>query len=164
MKLTIVVAAALDHAIGKDNELLWKLPNDLKFLKNKTWGLPVLMGRKTWDSLKGIPLKGRPNLVLSRSAQQAEGAVFFTRFEEAMAWCGEHDYAECCLLGGAQLYQTFMPRVTTIFLTRVEAHFPEADAHFPEIDENAFYLHHSDAHPPDEKHKYAYRFEEWRRK
>lgn len=163
MKITIVVAAALDNAIGRNNDLMWKLPADLKFLKNKTWGLPVLMGRKTWDSLQGQPLKGRPNLVLSRQTLSLAGAITINNIEEADNWARVHGYQEICLLGGAQLYKQFMDRVDTIFMTRVQTTFPEADAFFPPIDETTFTLHHSDAHSPDERHAFGYHFQEWRR-
>ena len=162
--ISMVVAAAEDNAIGKNNDLLWKLPNDLKFLKNITWGMPVLMGRITYDSLKGYSMPGRKILVLSRQPNLTlPHATVFAVFNDAVAWCEQHGYKDLLVLGGGNVYETYLPLTHNIYLTRVHASFPDADAHFPPIPTNEFSLVKATKHDADAKHAYAYTFEHWQR-
>ena len=128
--ITLVAAVARDGAIGRDNQLLWHLPDDLARFKALTLGKPVVMGRKTWDSLpaKFRPLPGRRNLVISRTATVLTGAEVFASLDAALAACTE---AELCVIGGAQVYALALPRAHRLALTEVDAAFPDADCHFP---------------------------------
>ena len=132
-KLTLFVAIAKNGVIGREGGLPWRLSSDLKRFKAATMGKPVLMGRKTWDSLPRKPLPGRPNLVLSRNPDfRAEGGWSFTALDalieagRAMAEASGAD--EVCVIGGAQLYQATLPLADRIVLTEVNLE-PLGDAH-----------------------------------
>jgi dihydrofolate reductase len=129
-RITLVAAVARDGAIGRDNALLWRLPEDMARFKALTVGKPVVMGRKTWDSLpaKFRPLPGRRNLVVSRSASALPGAEVFASLDAALAACSE---PEVCVIGGADIYALALPRADQLALTEVDAAFPDADRHFP---------------------------------
>lgn len=128
--ITLVAAVARDGAIGRDNALLWHLPEDMARFKALTTGKPVVMGRKTWDSLpaKFRPLPGRRNLVVSRSASSLPGAEVFASLDAALAACSE---PEVCVIGGSEIYALALPRADKLALTEVDATFPDADRHFP---------------------------------
>ncbi|MDR7296333.1 dihydrofolate reductase [Pelomonas aquatica] len=129
-RITLVAAVAKDGAIGRDNALLWRLPEDMARFKALTLGKPVVMGRKTWDSVpaKFRPLPGRRNLVVSRSATELPGAEVFTSLDAALAACHE---PEVCVIGGGDIYALALPRADQLALTEVDAAFPDADRHFP---------------------------------
>ena len=136
-KLCAVVAMDRNRVIGRDGDLPWRLPSDLKHFKKVTLGKPCLMGRKTWESLP-FPLPGRPNLVLTRNAEYAaKGADVFTDMYEMIGrgfeLAGAADVDEVMLIGGAQLYETLLPRCGRLYVTKVDAEV-EGDAAFPEID------------------------------
>ncbi len=128
--ITLVAAVAKDGAIGRDNALLWHLPEDLARFKALTLGKPVVMGRKTWDSLpaKFRPLPGRRNLVVSRSATELPGAEVFASLDAALAACTE---PEVCVIGGGEIYALALPRAHQLALTEIALDFPDADRHFP---------------------------------
>ncbi|HVX49455.1 MAG TPA: dihydrofolate reductase [Chitinophagaceae bacterium] len=165
MILSLVVAASDNNAIGKQNKLLWHLPNDLKFLKNITWGMPVAMGRVTFESVDSKPLPGRINIIITRQKDfEADGVVVVNSIKDAIFFAGENDYNELMILGGAQVYEEAMPRADKIYLTRVHALFADADAFFPDIDGNRWKRTSQQNFPADEKHQYPYSFEVWERK
>lgn len=141
IKLAIVVAVARNGVIGRGGDLPWRIPSDLKRFKAATLGKPVVMGRKTWDSLPRKPLPGRANFVISRSVTAAAGAYVFADvdacLEEACGAAVEAGVDEVCLIGGAQLYADLLPRVDRIYLTEVDLE-PEGDAHFPTLDPEAW--------------------------
>ena len=128
--ITLVAAVAKDGAIGRDNALLWHIPEDMARFKAVTAGKPVVMGRKTWDSLpaKFRPLPGRRNLVVSRSVAELPGAEVFPSLDAALAACTE---PEVCVIGGSEIYALALPRAHKLALTEVDAAFPDADRHFP---------------------------------
>ncbi len=131
-ELTLVVAIAKNGVIGRGGALPWRLSSDLKLFKAVTMGKPVLMGRKTWNSLPKKPLVGRPNLVLTRDADvKAEGAWFFTDLAALLAagraMARESGAEEVCVIGGAHLYEATLPLATRIVLTEVNL-APEGDA------------------------------------
>lgn len=163
MLIALVVAAAENNVIGKDNQLLWRLPNDMKFFKNTTWGMPVIMGRKTFESL-GKPLAGRTNIVITRQeAWQAPGAQVVKSLEEAIAAAGDTDAKEAFVIGGGEIYALALPLAQRIYLTRVHTRL-EGDTYFPEFDQQQWELLSNLDFPADEKHAYAYSFQVWRRK
>ncbi len=159
MIVSMIVAAAENNAIGKNNEMLWKLPNDFRYFKNMTWGLPVIMGRKTLESL-GKPLNGRLNIVLTRKGDwRADGVVVANTLEEAFAKAAEANCKEIFVIGGAEIYNQAISKADKILLTRVKANFDDADAYFPEMDPEEWKLVSSLPFKADEKHKYDYEFE-----
>jgi len=165
MNFSFVVAAAENDAIGKDNSMLWHLPNDLKFFKNITWAMPVLMGRKTFEALGSKPLNGRANIILTRRKDyKPEGAVVVNNIKDAVFFAKQNDYKEIMVIGGGEIYKELLPKATKIYLTRVHASFAEADAFFPSIDEKKWTCTSKQDFPADDKHAYPYSFEVWERK
>lgn len=161
MQVTAVVAASENRAIGRDNQLLWRLPDDLKFFKHYTTGKPILMGRKTFESIGSKPLPNRRNLVISRTMRNWEGAEGFTSVEEALKAVAAEP--EICIVGGEEIYRLTWEHLTDIRITRVHTH-AEGDAFFPEIAESNWELVESVHHPEDEKHAFSMDFQHWRRK
>jgi len=165
MIISLVVAASENNAIGKDNKLLWRLPNDLKFLKNITWAMPVAMGRKSFESIDSQPLNGRVNIVITRQKDfKAPGAVVVGSLNDAIIVAREHDYNELMVLGGGEIYKEAMPKADRIYITRVHAVFEDADTFFPEIDTNKWELTSNEDFQVDEKHAYPYSFQVWNKK
>ncbi|WP_342623894.1 dihydrofolate reductase [Pseudomonas alkylphenolica] len=167
LPLSLIAALAENRVIGIDNSMPWHLPGDFKYFKATTLGKPIIMGRKTWDSL-GRPLPGRLNLVVSRQpGLQLEGAEVFTSLDEAMLraeqWALAQGVDELMLIGGAQLYTQAIERglADRLYLTRVELS-PEGDAWFPEFDAAQWTLASSQENPA-EGEKPAYHFEVWER-
>ncbi len=131
MRLNLIYARAANGVIGKDNTLPWHLPEDMAHFKRHTTGCPVIMGRKTWDSLppRFRPLPGRLNLVLTRQAGwQAEGAEGFTSLDAALARC--RDAAEVWVIGGAEIYAQALPHAQRVVVTDIARDF-EGDAYAP---------------------------------
>ncbi|MEP6846247.1 MAG: dihydrofolate reductase [Panacibacter sp.] len=165
MILSLVVATSTNNAIGKDNKLLWHLPNDLKFFKNVTWAMPVAMGRKSFDSLGGKPLNGRFNIIITRQKDfTADGIVVVNNLEDAIFLAQEHDYKELMILGGGEIYKQSINKANKIYVTRVHAVFEDADTFFPEIDTDKWKLVSNQDFFKDEKHAYDYSFQLWERK
>lgn len=163
MRISMVVAAAENQAIGLDNRLLWHLPNDLRHFKNSTWALPVIMGRKTLEALAGKPLTGRMNIVLTRQQDfAANGFHVVHDMEQALELVKQAQYREVNIIGGGEIYRQFLPKAHRIILTRVEASF-EGDAFFPELPVAEWQLISDDPQPADDKHAYSYRFQVWER-
>ena len=144
-RITLVAAVAEDGAIGRDNALLWHIPEDMARFKALTLGKPVVMGRKTWDSLPARfrPLPGRRNLVVSRSMRELPGAEVFASLDGALAACAE---PEVCVIGGADLYALALPHAHKLALTEVDAAFADADRHFPAWSKARFTEAHRESH------------------
>lgn len=165
MVKSLVVAASTNNAIGRNNQLLWHLPNDLKFFKNVTWAMPVLMGKRTFQALGYKPLNGRINLVLTTDKKyKTEGAVIIHRLKDADFFAREHDYKELMILGGANVYAQTINDANKIYITRVHHVFEDADAFFPAIDENKWKLASNQDYFKDDRHAYDYSFQLWQRK
>jgi dihydrofolate reductase len=161
--ISIIVAAAQNNAIGKDNRLLWHLPNDMKFFKNTTWGMPVIMGRKTFEALHK-PLPGRFNIVITgQPGWHAEGVTVAPGLEDAIKTAKEKNYREIFIIGGGEIYRQSMEITDRIYMTRVQA-TPEADVFFPEMEDGKWQLVSHEDFAADEKHAYAYSFQTWERK
>jgi dihydrofolate reductase len=144
--LSLIAAVARNGAIGKDNALLWRLPEDLQFFKRTTLGCPVIMGRKTYDSI-GRPLPGRHNIVVTRNPQwQASGVDAVTSLAAALALVA--DAPKVFVIGGAQLYAQALPLAGELVLTEVDADY-EADTFFPEWNKAAFTEVSREAHFAD---------------
>lgn len=163
MKLSIIVAASLNDVIGKNNQMLWNLPEDMKFFKNTTWGFPLIMGRKTFEALGNKPLPGRFNIVISRNPgysagnSQVQEAV---SLPHAIELAGKTDAKEAFIGGGGQIYKESILLCDLIYMTRVHTTL-DGDAFFPVIPENIFHLTHSLKVPADDKHAYAMDFQTW---
>ncbi|MEB0105517.1 dihydrofolate reductase [Pseudomonas sp. MH9.3] len=163
LPLSLIAALGENRVIGVDNSMPWHLPGDFKYFKATTLGKPIIMGRKTWDSL-GRPLPGRLNLVVSRQTDLAlEGAQVFPSLEAAVQcaeqWALAQGVNELMLIGGAQLYAQGLEQADRLYLTRV-ALSPEGDAWFPEFDRSQWTLV-STVENAAEGEKPAYNFEVW---
>lgn len=154
--ISIIVAIAKNNGIGKDNKLLWHLPADLKRFRQITTGHTVIMGKRTFLSLPGGPLKSRRNLVISDNhADRYEGCEMVYSIEDALDRCDEG--RENFVIGGASVYQQFLPLASRLYITRVHKAF-EADTFFPEIDPEEW-IEISREMPGDNgKHEFAYDF------
>ena len=132
-QVSLIVAMANDRVIGIDNTLPWRLPADLKRFKATTMGKPIIMGRKTWDSI-GRPLPGRLNIVISRNADYpAEGAKVVTSLEAAITLAEQEAADEIMIMGGANIYEQAMPLVNKMYLTLIDLNI-KGDAWFPKYD------------------------------
>ncbi len=165
MIISLVVAASTNNAIGKNNQLLWNLPNDMKFFKNVTWAMPVAMGRRTFQALNSKPLDGRVNIVITKQKKfLAEGVVVVHNIDDAIFFANQHDYKELMIIGGGEIYKACMSKADKIYLTRVHAVFEDADTFFPVIDESKWKLISNQDFSKDEKHAYDYSFQLWEKK
>lgn len=153
--LSLLVAHDLDGLIGRDGDLPWRLPEDLKQFKQRTLGQTVLMGRRTWDSLPRKPLPGRDNWVLSRDPGfAAEGARVFADLGQALA---QPRNGELLVIGGAELYRQTLPLARRLYLTLVQARL-SGDTHFPAYRIEDWRLLERIDHPADAWHAHAYSF------
>ena len=159
-QLAMIAAVGPGLELGIDGDLVWHISADLKNFKRLTLGHPVIMGRKTWESLPKRPLPGRLNIVLSRSLEKAEGAVVAASCEEALDACAGLEMP--FIMGGEDIYRQFLPMATKLFITAVDAPVPEGvDAWFPEyrdewqVDEASEWV--------DDGNAVKYRFETWKR-
>jgi dihydrofolate reductase len=151
--LALIAAVARNGVIGRAGGLPWRLPDEMAHFKRTTLGHPVIMGRRTWESLAG-PLPGRRNLVVTRTRGYcAEGAEVFGALDDALAACASGP--DPFVIGGAELYAEALPRADRIHLTRVHAEVP-GDVHFPAFDESEFRQLSRVDHPADERHAYAF--------
>lgn len=152
--LYAIVAHDLNRAIGGGNDLLWHLPNDLKFFKEKTRGFPIIMGRKTFDSL-GRPLPGRRNMVVTRQADwSAEGVEAFATVEAAVAAL---EGADGFIVGGGEIYRQSLGMVDVLYATVVHTQIEGADTWFPEYLDQFTEVERDD-HAADERHAFDYSF------
>ncbi|MBC7416905.1 MAG: dihydrofolate reductase [Pedobacter sp.] len=154
--INIAVAVSENYAIGKNNQLLWHMPADLKFFKQTTTGHTVVMGRKTFDSV-GKPLPNRQNIVLTRkTGLEIPGALVVNSLEEAFNSVEQND-AEIFIVGGAEIYKQALPKVQRIYLTTIHHTF-NADTFFPKLNMDEWQEISSETHKADEKNKYNYTF------
>lgn len=161
MTISIIVAADENNVIGKDNDLIWHLPADLKHFKNLTTGHHAIMGRKTYESI-GRPLPNRTFIVITRNADyKAEGCIVVNSLEDGIKAVTNDD--EAFIIGGAEIYRQALEHTDKIYLTRVHHEF-EGDTYFPELRETEWKLAESRRMEPDEKNKYACSFQTYLRK
>ena len=159
--LALIVAVADNGVIGRNNALPWHLPDDLKYFKRTTMGKPILMGRKTFESI-GRPLPGRANIVISTSPDyQAEGIHVVSSLKEALALAEDiatiDGAEELMVIGGAQIYAAALPRASRLYLTEVHAKV-EGDAYLPPLDLQLWREVSRDYHPSALAEQYAYSF------
>ncbi|MDJ0701133.1 MAG: dihydrofolate reductase [Woeseiaceae bacterium] len=157
--ITLIVAASENNVIGRDGNLPWKLPDDLKHFKQVTMGKPVVMGRKTWESLRR-PLPGRQNVVITRQRDySAEGCDVVSYPAAALQATSATD--DIMIIGGGRVYEQFMRRAGRIYLTRVHTTI-EGDAYFPKLDDEWERVS-DEHHAADDRHEYGFTFEVWER-
>jgi dihydrofolate reductase len=154
MIVTAVVAISENHAIGKDNKLLWYLPADLKHFKQITTGHTIIMGRKTYESV-GKPLPNRRNIIITRQAIIIDGCEVVNSIDAALALC--KDEPEVFIVGGAEIYRQAIKQTDRIYLTIVHKEF-EADSFFPEINKQEWKEVFREDHQPDDKNLLPYSF------
>ena len=161
--LSLLVAADENNVIGKDNKLPWHLPSDLKYFKNQTWGMPILMGRKTFESI-GKPLPGRKSIVITRNKDwKHQGTEVVHSVDQAIVAAANFGIKEIFVIGGAEIFQTSLVKANRVYRTRIHHQF-EGDAWFPELDTDQWELIQSRFCNADEKNAYSHTFEIWIRK
>jgi dihydrofolate reductase len=161
--LTIIVAVDLNNAIGAGGNLPWHLPQDLKFFKNNTWAMPVIMGRKTFESL-GKPLTGRTNIVITRNPDwKASDVLVAGEMGEAIALAGNLKTREIFIIGGGSIYEAALPLASRLYITRVFTRVENADTWFPQWQEKEWEMKWEQAFGRDEKHPFDYSFQCWER-
>jgi dihydrofolate reductase len=157
MHISIIVAMAHHRVIGLKNQMPWHLPADLKHFKTVTMGKPMIMGRKTFESI-GRPLPGRLNIVITRNTDwHVDGVVIAHSLTDALAAAGTAD--EVMIIGGGHLYAEALPAATRLYLTQIDLDVREADTWFPEYSPEQWHLVHEDLHQTDDKNPYSYRFQ-----
>jgi dihydrofolate reductase len=161
MTISLIAAAAENNTIGKDNQLIWKMPADMKFFREKTSGHHIIMGRKTYESTGVLPK--RTSIIISRNQNLTipENCLLANSIEDAISKVKNDD--EVFIIGGADIYKQSLAVADKIYLTRIHHTF-DGDAHFPEIDKSKWEVVSERIHQPDEKNQYAYTFLEYRKK
>ncbi len=161
MTISLIAAASENNVIGKDNQLIWKLPADLKFFREKTTGHHIIMGRKTFESTGVLPK--RTSIIISRNNNLTlpENCLLANSIEDAISKV-KND-AEVFIIGGADIYRQSLAIADKIYLTSIH-HIFEGDAYFPEIDNTKWELISELFHQPDDKNQYAFTFLEYRKK
>jgi len=155
--ISAIAAMAENRIIGKNNQLPWHLPADLKHFKAVTTGHPILMGRKTYDSI-GRPLPNRTNIILTRNPSvDIPGCKVVTSIQEAIQLASNENVQELFIIGGAEVYRQLLPQIQRLYLTIVHQNF-DGDAFFPELDAKEWREVSRERHEPDEKNAYAYSF------
>jgi dihydrofolate reductase len=159
--VTLIVAVADSGVIGRDNTLPWHLPEDLKRFKRLTMGKPIVMGRKTFESI-GKPLPGRLNIVVTRDANyRREGVTVVHDVDSALRAAA--GVPEVMVIGGADLFRLFLARAGRVHLTRVHGDI-DGDIHWAPLDERLWRRTDSEEHAADERHAYAMTFEVWEKR
>jgi dihydrofolate reductase len=159
--ITLIVAVADNGVIGRDNTLPWHLPDDLKRFKRLTLGKPIVMGRKTFESI-GKPLPGRQNIVVTRDTNyRREGVTVVNDVDAALRAAGA--VPEVMVIGGAELFRALLPRAGRLHLTRVHGHI-EGDVVWPALDQREWSVVERESHAADERHAWAMTFEVWEKR
>jgi dihydrofolate reductase len=160
MEISAIAALSRNRVIGRDNDLPWKLPDDMRFFMETTKGHHVIMGRKNYDSLKGKfkPLPDRTNIIITRQKNlQAPGCIILNDIEAAVDVARKNSETECFIIGGSEIYKLAMPLTTRLYLTEIDADI-DGDTFFPAIDKSRWKEVSRTHHNADERHKYAFDF------
>ena len=163
MKKSIIVAISDNNAIGRDNNLLWHISEDLRFFKRTTLGWPVIMGRKTFESI-GRALPSRVNIVVSRGFSTGEDVAVAGSLEEAFRVAEETNLERCFIIGGGQIYAQALPMVDSLVVTHVHTVIEGADTFFPPIDPSVWAVAERSELFTDEETGYTYEFVQYTRK
>jgi dihydrofolate reductase len=155
VRIAFVVAYANGRVIGRDNALPWRMPADTRRMRQLTMGKPLIMGRRTYDSI-GRPLEGRTSIVLTRDPSfHPDGVLVARSADEALALAGKVD--EVIVFGGTEIFRQFLPRADRLYITEIDADIP-GDRTFPEIDDREWRVIERVEFAPDERHAHPYRF------
>jgi len=158
--LSHIVAASENNIIGIKNGLPWHLPADFKYFKNKTWGMPVIMGSSTYESMKK-DLPGRINIVVTNKTDWHPANVFISHsINDAIEKANESDANEIFIIGGGKVFRETIGLIDRIYLTRVHTTV-DGDTSYPELDKTKWKLKSEESHPADEKNNYPFTFEIW---
>ncbi len=163
MEKAIIVAIADNYAIGRDNALLWHISEDLKFFRRTTSGCPVIMGRRTFESI-GRPLPKRTNIVISRGFDAPEGVTVVPSLEEAYAVASEScpaETARCFIMGGGQIYAQAIENADRLIITHVHTVIENADTFFPVIDPSVWKVESRSGMMTDQETGYEFEFVEY---
>lgn len=155
MGLSLIVAMTKNHVIGKDNQMPWHLPADLAWFRQNTSGKPVIMGRKTFESI-GRPLPNRINIVLSRSAYEHEGVIWKESMQSAVDFVQEN-HEEIMLIGGGELFKQYFVQAEKLYLTEIQTEL-EGDTFFPQFNWQDWKIEFEQQRPADDKNPYDCRF------
>jgi len=159
--IIIIAAVSENNALGKDNDLVWHLPDDFKRFKQLTSGHYIVMGRKTFESFPK-PLPNRTHIIVTRQKNYApEGCIVANSLQEAIQLCPKNE--DTYIIGGGEIYKQSMAFATVLEITRVHHAF-EADTFFPEIDSTIWKLAYEEFHPKDEKHNFSFTYQTYQRK
>lgn len=160
MIISLIAALAKNRVIGKNNDLPWRLPDDMKYFMETTQGHCVIMGRKNYDSLplKFRPLANRTNIVVTRQQNfKAEGCIVVHSMDDALNVARQHHEKEVFVMGGAEIYAQALPIANRLYLTEIDAEI-EGDTFFPAVDHQVYTELSRKKHGVDEKHQYAFDF------
>ncbi|WP_421670563.1 type 3 dihydrofolate reductase [Rahnella sp. EDr1-12] len=155
MIISLIAALATDRVIGMENAMPWHLPGDLAWFKRNTLNKPVIMGRKTFESI-GRPLPGRLNIVISSKPGEHEGVTWVTSVDAALAAAAGVE--EVMVMGGGRVYEQFLPKANRLYLTHIDAEV-EGDTHFPDYEPDDWESTFSEFHDADEQNSHGYCFE-----
>lgn len=156
MKISMIAAMTEQRVIGIKNSLPWKLPNDMKWFREKTMGKPIVMGRKTFESFGAKALPGRTNIIITRDENyEATDSIVVHSIDDALVAAGEAE--EVMIIGGASFYEQMLPKADRLYLTFVHAEL-KGDAWFPEINNNDWNKTEKISHQKDDKNQYAHTF------
>jgi dihydrofolate reductase len=153
--ISLIAAMAADRVIGMDNAMPWHLPADLAWFKRHTLNKPVIMGRRTWESV-GRPLPDRLNIVISSQPSTAEGVTWVASIEEALQAAGEAE--EVMVIGGGRIYEQFLAQADKLYLTHIDAEVV-GDTTFPDFEPEEWQSTFSEFHDADDKNSHSYCFE-----
>ena len=161
--ISLIVAASTNNAIGKANQMLWHLPEDFKFFKNTTWGMPIIMGRKTFESI-GKPLPGRMNIVITSNTDwKVDGVQVAANIDDAIKLAETANAKEIFITGGGEIYKQTIVIADKIYITKVNT-IIDGDVYFPEIDETVWELSFEKNVKADDKNAFDMNFQSWVRK
>lgn len=166
MKISMIAAVAENNVIGKDNDLAWNLPDDMKYFMNTTQHHFVIMGRKNYESLppKFRPLPNRTNIIITRkAAYHAPGSVVVHSLEESLEYCNLHQQQEIFVIGGGQIYDAALDKADSLYITEVAASV-EGDTYFPKFNRDEWRELSRVHHPADDRHEFAFDFVIYERK
>ena len=163
MKISLIGAVAKNNVIGKDNELVWKLPDDFKRFKALTSNHYILMGRKSFESLDGL-LPNRTHIIITRNKDYSvpDGHYVFHSLEEGLDFCKTKNVDHLYVIGGGEIYKEALPYADEMQLTEVDAS-PNGDSFFPEFDQLDWTVVFKESHPADERHKYSFTYVDYER-
>lgn len=165
MKISMIAAVAQNGVIGKDNDLVWNLPDDMKLFMRKTTGHPVIMGRKNYESIpeKFRPLPNRKNVIITRQIDyKADGAVIVHSLDQALDEARKEENDEAFIIGGGEIYTLGLDVADTMYITEIHATF-DGDAFFPDFDKSKWTESERTPHATDDRHQYSFDFVTYQR-